>query len=93
MHESALDDVIACADVLMPAGVENALSLVLHIARPVPDTVDWQCSHQITGLPGEDQILTAYGVDSFQALCLCIQMARARLLAMERQLGTPFLTF
>lgn len=93
MHESALDDVIACADLLTSADAENAPSLVLHIGRPVPDAVDWRCSHQITGLPGEDQVLTAYGVDSFQALYLCIQMARARLGAMERQLGTPFLTF
>lgn len=92
MHESALNDVVARTDFLTSTDTEDAPSFVLHIGRPVlVDEGDWQCSHQITGQSGEDRVLTAYGVDSLQALCLCLTMARARLFEIERRLGTRLL--
>jgi len=91
MHESSLTDIIVSSDILMSAERADAPSLVIHIGRPVPaPEIDWQCSHQITGLAGEEEILTAYGVDAFQSLCLCIRLVNTRVLAIERRLGIRF---
>ena len=91
-HSSILDDVIAQTEILLPTDPEEAPSLVLHIARPAPADVDWQCKHQLTGLAGEDDVVTAYGVDSFQALELCIQLANARLLDLKRRIDARMLS-
>jgi hypothetical protein len=83
----SLAEVIAGSGVLMSTGSPDVHSLVIHIGRPVPADVDWQCSHQITGLAGDDHVVTAYGVDALQALWLCIRMASARVEAIEQRLG------
>ena len=88
MHESLLPDVIARAEIFAPTDADDTSSLALYIGRPIRAEVDWQCSHQITGYAGEDAVTTAYGADSFQALYLCMKLVRARLLDLERQLGT-----
>jgi len=91
MHESALEDIIARADLQRPGDADDAPSFALHVGRPIPADVDWQCSHQLTGLSGEDRVITAYGVDSFQALYLCIELARARIFDVERRFGIRLL--
>jgi hypothetical protein len=53
---------------------------------------DWSCEHRLAGLEGvDDRPVTAFGLDSLQALCLSIEMVRMRLLAIERQLAVRLL--
>ncbi|HEX6373130.1 MAG TPA: hypothetical protein VF006_29675 [Longimicrobium sp.] len=52
---------------------------VLRIGRPAEHPEgDWYCPFQIAGLR-DDEVYEACGVDSLQALSMCLQMARAQL--------------
>jgi hypothetical protein len=52
---------------------------VLRIGRPAEHPEgDWYCPFQISGLRDET-VYEACGVDSLQALSMCLQMARAQL--------------
>ena len=52
---------------------------VLRIGKPAEHPEgDWYCPFQLSGL-GDDEVYEACGVDSLQALTMCLQMARAQL--------------
>jgi hypothetical protein len=89
MQETRIADVIATTTFRRVSEPADAVLLTLYIGRPEldDDQLDWVCQHQITGVAGEDEVLAAYGVDSLQALCSTITMARSRLLAIEHHLG------
>ncbi|GAB3205504.1 DUF6968 family protein [Marinactinospora thermotolerans] len=56
--------------------------VVVEIGRPRPDPRspggDWYCPHRIVGL-GDETVEAAFGVDSLQALLLCVYRLRLRL--------------
>jgi hypothetical protein len=59
--------------------------LVLRIGRPYEHPEgDWACLFQITGR-GDDAVYEAYGVDSLQALTLCLEMARIHLTGLRQK--------
>jgi hypothetical protein len=57
---------------------------VLRIGKPAEHPEgDWYCPFQISGL-GDETVYEACGVDSLQALSMCLQMARAQLESYRR---------
>jgi hypothetical protein len=63
-------------------GAEGAA--ILRIGKPFAHPEgDWVCAFQITGV-GDDAVYEAYGVDSLQALTLCLEMARIHLDGLRR---------
>jgi hypothetical protein len=63
---------------------DPASRVLVRIGRPVEDPEgDWRCPFQITGL-GDDTVYAAFGIDSVQALALCLEMIRAQLADLSR---------
>lgn len=53
--------------------------VVARIGQPRPEDGHWYCPYQITGV-GDEKVRRVWGVDSFQALQLVMQVVRAHLL-------------
>lgn len=73
MSTNKLSDVIAERELDVDGGLERA---IVRIGTPEPDRHeggDWRCRFQIIGL-GDDSVLEVFGVDSIQALQLCLQI-------------------
>lgn len=93
MNTSSIHDVVAATTFRRSSDPPEFVFLTLNIGRPQPDQdgVDWECCHRITGSSVDDGVFSAYGVDSLQALCLALAMARTRLVAIEQRLGIKLL--
>ncbi|MEP6620860.1 MAG: hypothetical protein ABJE47_16165 [bacterium] len=92
MSESLITDVVAATEYCVTAGGTGAPFATLHIGRPQRhEDGDWTCSHQIIGVDGFGEVRAAAGIDSLQALYLCLYMANARLADLQRRLGVALL--
>ena len=70
-------------------GAEGAA--MLRIGRPCAHSEgDWACPFQITGA-GDDAVYEAYGVDSLQALTLCLGMIRIHLAGLRQKHAVTWL--
>lgn len=64
--------------------------VLVRIGKPEPDPKpggDWRCAFQIIGAD-DDAVMFAHGVDSVQALQLCLQFVGIRLEDLQAR-GTP----
>lgn len=79
-----LGEVVAQRQVDAVAADGSRSPVVLEIGTPRPDTMpgrsgeDWYCPRRILGL-GDEAVTVSFGVDSLQALLLCVYSAKVRL--------------
>jgi hypothetical protein len=88
MSGTALSDVIAERELTSGGGKG-----FLRIGKPEPDTReggdwrctfgDWRCTFEVVGL-GDDIVQEVFGIDSMQALQLCLQVAEVVLTERSR---------
>lgn len=66
-----------------PKHGQTSVLLQIFTPRPHPEG-DWCCDYHIEGLHDWDGAHTLIGIDSWQAVCLCIKMVRT---VMKHQAG------
>lgn len=88
MTDDDAQDVIADTTyTVVLGGEERSVEVSLSRPRPTPEG-DWACKHRVSAIESVPaEVGDAIGIDSLQALCLSIEMLRARLLLLERRLG------
>ncbi len=77
----ALGELVAERTLAAIAGDGSSSPVLVRIGKPMPDPLpggDWYCPSQIVGL-GDETVKATFGVDSLQALLLCVYGLRLRL--------------
>ncbi len=65
----------------------RSAKIVFQVGKPAPDGSDWYCPYRIVGL-GKAHVFYAMGVDSVQALVLCLAAVSCQM-AVWGKSGTP----